>query len=92
MSKTVAELGKTYRAIVTGFEGVCVAKVTFLTGCDRAGLQSRELDSGKPIEVMYFDEPEIEEVPGQSRVSYNTEPVEAKTRRGGPGRYDPPRR
>ena len=88
--KTVAELGRTYRAIVTGFEGVCIAKVTFLTGCDRVGLQSRELDNGKPIEVVYFDEPEIEAVLGQAVVSYNTEPIEeAKTRRGGPGRYDP---
>ena len=93
MSKTVAELGKTYRAIVTGFEGVCLSKAQFLTGCDRAGLQSRDLDKdGKPMDLVYFDESELEEVLSAAVIELDTEPVEAKTRRGGPGRYDPPRR
>ena len=94
MSKKVtAEIGLTYRAIVSGFEGLCVARATYLTGCDRAGIQSRSLDKdGKPQDAIWFDESELELV-GAPKVTLDTDStVSEKTRKGGPGRYDPPSR
>lgn len=92
------DIGRTYRAIVTGFEGLCIGKCTYLTGCDRAGIQPRTLDKdGKPQDSIWFDESELVlvDVP---IVVLDTEPVVyvqipdyamTKTRKGGPGRYDP---
>lgn len=71
------KLGNVYRDKHTGFEGIAVARAEWLTGCDRIGLQSKELKDGVPIEVQWFDDNQLEGI--------------KSTRPGGP-RQDPPSR
>lgn len=54
-SKTIS-LGDLVRDIITGYDGVVVAKTSWLTGCDRFGVQSRDLKDGKLIEPEWFDD------------------------------------
>ena len=54
------QLGDKCKDIVTGFEGVCVARTEWLNGCWRMTLQSEKLDKeGKPQEGVTFDEPQL---------------------------------
>lgn len=52
-------LGQKVRDIVTGFEGVAVARVEYLTGCDHIGV-APPMREGKAGETSYFDETRIE--------------------------------
>lgn len=52
-------LGDKVKDIVTGFEGIAVAKTTWLNGCTRIGLQSDKLKDGLPTEAQWFDEPQL---------------------------------
>lgn len=38
------ELGKKYKDIVLGIEGICTSYTKFLTGCDRVNLQRKDKD------------------------------------------------
>ena len=50
-------LGDLARDIITSFEGVVLARTTFLHGCDRLYLAPRALTpDGKPIEPTSFDD------------------------------------
>jgi len=53
------ELGDIAEDTITGLTGVAVAEAKFLHGCRRIALQSRELKDGKPIDAIYFDEPQL---------------------------------
>lgn len=48
------KLGDTVRDVVTGFEGVAVARYSFLYGCERLSIERSDKD-GKPEECV-FDE------------------------------------
>lgn len=55
------ELGDRAKHIVTGFEGIVVAKVDYLQGCQQVALQPQGLNKdGQPIDTIYFDEPFVE--------------------------------
>lgn len=56
------KLGKKYKDIHTGFEGVAMCKTEYFYGCTRIGLLSSELKDGKPLEWVYFDEQSLGEV------------------------------
>lgn len=57
------KIGARLRDIVTGFEGVVVARTQYLTGCNRYSLQNQELDKdGKPKDWQAFDENQLDEV------------------------------
>ncbi len=52
------ELGQRARDKLTGFEGIAVARTTWLGGCVRVTLQPEKLkDDGQPAETVVFDEP-----------------------------------
>ncbi len=52
-------LGDKAKDIVTGFEGICVARTEWLNGCTRIGLQSDKLKDGVPTDIQNFDEPQL---------------------------------
>jgi hypothetical protein len=44
---TVTVLGNTYVDIISGFEGICTAKATYLTGCDQSCIRPKGLNKDK---------------------------------------------
>lgn len=57
------ELGRVVKDIVTGFEGVAVARSTWLFGCVRVGIEPRTLqDKGKAPDAIWVDEQRVEYV------------------------------
>lgn len=83
------KLGTKVRERVSGFEGVAVARTTWLTGCDRYTVQPTGLDkAGKPFESCTFDEPQLEVLGQPRRAAVGPE---AATNPGGP-RPEPARR
>ena len=53
-------LGKKGRDVITQFEGIITAKITYLTGCDQYGLTPDYVKDGKTIDPHYFDVNRIE--------------------------------
>jgi hypothetical protein len=56
----MVNLGDKVKDRVTGLTGIAVAKSHYLQGCARIGVQPQELKDGKPVEVSWFDEPQLE--------------------------------
>ena len=56
------KLGDLVKDPITGYNGVVIAYSTYLQGCSRCGVQSRELKDGRRIEPEWFDEPQLEVV------------------------------
>lgn len=56
----IYELGKMGKDKITGFAGILMSRVEFLTGCNRYCIQPTELKDGKPIDGIYFDEAQIQ--------------------------------
>lgn len=53
-------LGDKARDLVTGFEGICVARTQWLNGCVRCTIQPQGLDKdGKAIDTLTIDEPQL---------------------------------
>jgi hypothetical protein len=52
-------LGTKVRDKITGFVGVAVCKTDWMYGCRRYGVQAVDIHEGKPVEVVYFDEPQL---------------------------------
>ncbi len=49
-------MGAPARDVLSGFEGVIICKLEWLTGCDQIGLRPTALDKdGKPHDAQYFD-------------------------------------
>lgn len=85
------ELGSTCRDIITGFEGVVIARTEWLTGCARVTLQPRALHEGKPVESQCFDEAQVDVIDTQERLVFP--PNEDGGPRPAPSRHrDPTRR
>lgn len=54
------QLGDKCKDLVTGYEGVVVARTEWLNGCIRVTLQCDKLDKdGKPQDTYTFDEPQL---------------------------------
>ncbi len=53
------QLGQKAKDKITGFEGILIAKVTYLYGCDQYGVTPEARD-GKTGDTQYFDEGRIE--------------------------------
>jgi len=57
------ELGDLVRDTISQYEGICLAKVTYLTGCDQVGIKPQGMKKdGGTHETLYFDEPFVEVV------------------------------
>lgn len=53
-------LGKKAKDKITGFEGIIVAKVSYLFGCAQYGVAPTTTTDGKVNDTHYFDEGRIE--------------------------------
>jgi len=80
------ELGMKVKDRVTGFTGIAMCRSTFLTGCDRIGVQPKAGKDGKMEDSRYFDEPSLDIVGTKIVVMRDEEgkKVKKKSRRGGP--------
>lgn len=59
-TKMRIKLGDKARDTITGFEGTVVALTDWLHGCRRVSIQPSTLHDGKPVEIVSFDEPQVE--------------------------------
>jgi len=76
------KLGDRARDVVTGFEGVAVARTQWLNGCVRISLQPEKLDKeGKVRESQSFDVEQLEvvgkpvKIPGRNTGGPRPEPA-----------------
>lgn len=54
------KLGKTYRDSISGFEGIAMARTTYLYGCERAMIVPTKLKSdGDFLPDCWFDEAQL---------------------------------
>lgn len=52
-------LGDKCRDTVTGFEGTCIVRSEYISGCTRVGLQPAVDKDGKIPDAQHFDEPMV---------------------------------
>ncbi len=55
-NKRKIKLGRIAKDSITGFSGIIVAKIEYLTGCTQYKLQPQGLKDGSPIKGEWFDE------------------------------------
>lgn len=76
------KLGDEVKDKVSGFQGIAVARHTYLNGCDRISIQPKIDKEGKLPESQSFDEPQLEVI--------QKETVEQGSKKtGGPEKYMP---
>jgi hypothetical protein len=56
----MVNLGDKVKDKVTGLTGIAVAKTLYLQGCARFAVQPQDLKDGRPVEVYWVDEPQLE--------------------------------
>jgi len=86
------ELGSKVRDKITGFEGIAIARTTYLTGCDRYGIQPAGIFEGKTADAEWYDETRLEILgpgpmmaqPPETVFPRNVEPKPEKPKTGGP--------
>ena len=82
----MVELGDKGKDIITGFEGICIAKFFWINGCVRADLQPQQMHEGKLVKSESFDVQQIEVTEKGcvklKGVSYREQPKKVGT--GGP--------
>ena len=66
MAKQKIELGDTVKDIITGFEGVVVARTDWLYNCVRFTVQPKEMKDGKPLDSITFDEDQLSVIASKS--------------------------
>lgn len=83
MKRTQVDLGDHVRDRITGFEGIITGITRWLTGCDRAVVQSRILHEGRPQMSESFDVMQLELI---ERAVIKIEPQQTNDgeRTGGP--------
>lgn len=74
---------------MTGFQGLVIARVDFITGCNRYTVQPEKLDAGKVADSVTFDEPLLELVTA-NKFAVATPKAEKGEKPGGGA--NPPRR
>jgi hypothetical protein len=55
MAEKKVELGDRVKDSISGCQGIAIARTTYLTGCDRIGVQGEALKDGAPIDWQWFD-------------------------------------
>ena len=95
------KLGCEYRDIVTGIQGIAVAKYKYLNGCDRICLQPQGIgEKGEPFKQLVCDELDLVFVSNGVREALKDLRAKRETvamsfkealnvKPGGPQRYDP---
>ncbi|MCO5730133.1 hypothetical protein [Rhizobium sp. SSA_523] len=61
-------LGHTYRDTISGFTGVAIGHVDYITGCNQTLLQPRTMDANKRPDAEWFDDQRLERVLNVSRI------------------------
>lgn len=85
------ELGMRVRDPITGFQGIAVGKVEWLTGCDRVAIRGevdKDGDRNDRPGLHHVDEPALEIVDRNPSARAHFEALE-DTEDGGPGRTIP---
>ncbi|MGR3179947.1 MAG: hypothetical protein ACUZ8E_18045 [Candidatus Anammoxibacter sp.] len=67
------ELGKTYKDTITGFKGVCIGYVQYITGCNQVLLTPKVDETGKSVKSDWFDEQRVTESKAKKVVLDNGE-------------------
>lgn len=62
------KLGDKVKDKITGYTGIVIGVSEFLQGCRRVGVQTQKLHEGKPIDAIWFDEPQLEIVKTKKRI------------------------
>lgn len=65
-------LGKSYRDVITGFTGVAVGHVTYISGCNQALLAPAVAPDGALRDAQWFDEQRLQPIEGQVIVLDNS--------------------
>ena len=76
------KLGQKAKEKITGFTGIIVARIDYLTGCNRYSLQTEDLYEGKPVDWQNFDENQLELV--KEKKEKKPKIKKEKTDKGGP--------
>lgn len=66
------ELGKTYKDLITGFSGIAVGHVRYISGCNQVLLAPPIDDSGKLRDSQWFDEQRCEDLGAKQIVLDNS--------------------
>lgn len=64
-------LGHTYSDLITGFSGVAIGYVQYITGCNQVLLVPRVTAEGALVESAWFDEQRLALVPETPRIVVN---------------------
>lgn len=75
--KPSIEFGRTYRDRITGFQGTCTGKSSFISGCDQALIVPPIAADGAFRQGEWFDDERLIDAETEQR-------VERTSRRGGP--------
>lgn len=77
-------LGDRAREKITGIEGIVTGITHWLTGCDHIAIKRPGIDKdGKPWELLWFDEPNVELVAPQVMTEQPIDPATGR-KPGGP--------
>ena len=76
------ELGKKYKDIVMGTEGICVSYTRFLTGCDRVNLEYKNKDGD--VKSYHLDVSCCKEVKKFKQIIIPPQETEVGPKTGGP--------
>ena len=87
MQRFKFQLGAKVKDVVTGYEGIVTSRTRYLNGCLTYGVRTQKLHDGTPIEAVFLDEEQLEEMYGQEIVLPGA-PVEVS---GGPHDAPPSR-
>lgn len=52
-------LGDEVKDSITDFTGIVINRSQWLHNCNSYGVQSTKMESGKPVDRMWFDEPQL---------------------------------
>ncbi len=78
------EFGRRYRDRISGFEGTCTGKSSFISGCDQVLLTPSVDEKGAHREGHWYDDERLIDIEMEK-------PVERTSRKGGP-EFSPPSR
>jgi hypothetical protein len=68
-------LGKKVREVVTGLEGIAVAKIDYMNGCRQYSIQPQVCKDGVPAEAKWWDAEQVELLKDKKVVSKKKKPT-----------------
>ena len=68
MQRFKFQLGDKVKDVVTEYEGIVTSRTRYLNGCLTYGVRTQKLHDGQPIDAVFLDEEQLEEIPGAAIV------------------------